>query len=734
LARGRLTVLAMNKISQQLIALVFVALVVFSVGAATIIGYQSYSDSEEVALERVKGAASLFGSDFEAAINRAYNSLADVESNQVIAEQLVLLNNYGPLYTEDKSQQGQDLSDADISFYFQSQLKLARALVHLLPINDLKELALYHTDPFHQYESAEPLPSIIINHKEIWFYRYASKSASPSYSVYRLPISQLNYEGDFFDVSSVYQYDADYFYNAVGVEVASKLPFDQFRQLNRPKSYSAGQVVSLLQDKLRVAIWSPVTLSLTNPETWEATPQYAAIIVGIHEPSNSGLSAVASRLGAEIAIVDQEHVWVSSITHKAQSHENDVTTDTHLSVNEDPYIFSEIKLELPSDDDFEFKIMALSPTAGLIARTEVLITRLTVITLVAILITGLAFYILVRKKLRDPLEDLMNGVMRVRQGDLDTQVQIKANNELGTLGAAFNDMTQQLQQQESELKKANDTLEHKVRARTEELQNAQQQLILAEKMASLGQLVAGVAHEINTPLGNSITALSYNRIESEQIQKKFDEKSLTITDFGKFLKNSHESMDIMDTNLRKASQLVQTFKNVAVNQSVEEVVNFSMKEHVDEVLVTLRPQLKKTQVNVHVKIDDDLVIDSYPGAYYHIISNMIVNSLRHAFPENQGIINLSIHAEGDSLHLHYQDNGCGMDENVKAKIFDPFFTTRRGDGGTGLGMYMTYNIVTQRLGGKIEVLSELNKGTQFDIVVPLEIPDAQQDEGYFSVN
>ena len=720
--------LAMNKISRQLIALVFVALAVFGVGVAGLIGFQSYSDLEDIAFERVEGAASLFASEYESIINRAYNSLADIESNQNVSEQLTLLNNYGPLYAEDPNQINKKIPESDTSFYFQSQLKLARALIHLLPLNDLSQLAIYHTDPFDQFNNSRPLPALIVDHEFIWFYRYLNKSANPDVKVYRIPIMKINYEGDFFDVSSIYQETADFFYDAVGVEAVDDIPFDHYKSLKRPLSYSAGQVINLAQDKLNVAIWSPVSVNLVNPETWEESLHYTAIIVGIHRPNRSNLSAVANRLGAEIAIVDDEHVWISSISNQ-EAQEN--MEGNSITVGQDPYIFSEVEIDLPSDNKSTFKVMALSPTEGLRERTNSLIIRLSIITGVAILFTATAIYILMRRKLKDPLDKLMSGVQSIQEGNMDVQVDITVNNELATLGNSFNKMTEQILQKSKELQQANDTLESKVKARTEDLQNAQQQLILAEKMASLGQLVAGVAHEINTPLGNSITALSFNSEAQKNIQKKFDEKTLTVADFGQFLETTGESMSLMHTNLRKASELVQTFKNVAVNQSVEEVIEFSLKDHVHEVLVTLRPQTKQTQVNINVDVPDDLMITSFPGAYYHIISNMIVNSLRHAFPDKQGTIQISIHREQDKLHLHYEDDGEGMDEATKNRIFDPFFTTKRGDGGTGLGMYMTYNIVTQRLGGNITVVSEKGQGTQFDIVVPLELPEIPEGSDHF---
>ena len=721
--------LAMNRISRQLIGLVFIALIVFAVGIASLVGWQSYRDLKEVAFERVQAAGKLFSSEIENTASRAHQSLGAVESNRIITDQLVLLNNYGPLYTEDPSQKNQAISESDITFYLQSQLQLARSLIHLLPSHELNELAIYHMDPFKQYTDSKPIPSMRIDHEFIWLFRYDKKSKTQTPRVYKLPIYQLNYDGDFFDISAIYQEDADFFYKTVGVELSPVIPNDFFNQLKRPQQYTSGKVISLLNDKLQLIMWTPISLEIVDPDNWQASYQNSIIVVAIQEPDDDSLKTTSERLGAELAIVDAEHVWVSSINHKKQQH----SSEHDLEVGNEPFIYSEVLLDIPSDNDKTFKVMALSPTEGLKKRTNTLIMRLTLITALAILITALAIYLMVQKKLRIPLDELLTGVNSLRKGDMNVSVNINTNNELATLGFAFNDMTKQLKEKSKALQLANDTLEHKVMERTEDLKNAQQQLILAEKMASLGQLVAGVAHEINTPLGNSITALSFNKTESQAIQKKFDNKTLTAADFGKFLDISHESVNIMESNLRKAKQLVQTFKNVAVNQSVEEVCLFSIQEQIDEILVTLRPQLKQTQIQLHIEVEDNLQITSYPGAYYHIISNMIVNSIKHAFPDHSGNIYLTIYTKEDHLHITYKDDGKGMNEATCSKIFDPFFTTKRGDGGTGLGMYMTYNIVTQQLGGTIEAFSEISKGSEFHVQVPLELPDYQDSGKILSV-
>ena len=444
------------------------------------------------------------------------------------------------------------------------------------------------------------------------------------------------------------------------------------------------------------------------------------------------LHASAARIGTELAIVDAERVWASSIAQHRYRQQQPVGTHS-LKVNQRPYLFAAVTLNLAYDGAHQFQVMALSTRAGISQRTTRLMVRLIFISALIVLLTSLAMYLLVRIKLRDPLHALLHGVQEIQQGKQDVRVNIHSQNEFTTLGEAFNKMVRDIQYTALELHQANDTLEQKVEARTQELANAQQQLIMAEKMASLGQLVAGIAHEINTPLGNSITALSFIHDSQKKVKKLFDSKALTSSDFGQFLQDSDESMSLMETNLRKTSELVKTFKNVAVNQSLEELVEFSVGEHVQEVMLTLRPQLKKTQIEVSFDIDDQLVITSYPSAYYHIFSNMIMNSLKHAFVDNKGHIQLHIHVAGDRLMVVYEDDGLGIEPEVLKRIFDPFYTTKRGEGGTGLGLYMTYNIVTQQLDGEIEAHSTLGVGTRFNLCLPLLIKDSPEHHKNFSV-
>lgn len=253
------------------------------------------------------------------------------------------------------------------------------------------------------------------------------------------------------------------------------------------------------------------------------------------------------------------------------------------------------------------------------------------------------------------------------------------------------------------------------------LQETQAHLIQQEKLASLGGLVAGIAHEINTPIGTGVTAVSYIEQETKAVIKLFRENSLKKSDLEKYLSAAQDATKIVMLNLRRASELISSFKKVAVDRSSDERQHFNLSNYIGAIILSLRPQLKKANHNIIVNCDEYLSLDSYPGDFSHIITNLIMNSLTHAYPAGeQGTITLSICWKTDMLTLIYSDDGKGIQDKHLAKIFEPFFTTKRGQGGTGLGLHIIYNIVTQNLKGTINCSSLFGSGTSFTIRIPLK--------------
>ncbi|MFZ5571469.1 MAG: trifunctional serine/threonine-protein kinase/ATP-binding protein/sensor histidine kinase [Thermodesulfobacteriota bacterium] len=282
---------------------------------------------------------------------------------------------------------------------------------------------------------------------------------------------------------------------------------------------------------------------------------------------------------------------------------------------------------------------------------------------------------------------------------------------------------QNLLEAEEKVQQLNADLEQRVIRRTAELreslealQNAQHQLVQSEKMAALGGLVAGIAHEINTPLGIGVTAATFLRDKTENYVRKFTRGELSAADFRKYADTAMEAASIIHTNLNRAGELINSFKNVAVDQTHEEKRDFRLITCIEDILNSLRPKLKKTAHRVKVDCPENLKINSYPGVLSQIITNLVMNSLLHGFDGMPaGEIVLAVREEEMSLVMEYRDNGRGMNRETLGKIFDPFFTTKRNQGGTGLGMHILYNLVTQSLKGDIQVKSEPNQGV--DIVI-----------------
>ncbi|NDV22439.1 cache domain-containing protein [Desulfovibrio sp. JC022] len=287
----------------------------------------------------------------------------------------------------------------------------------------------------------------------------------------------------------------------------------------------------------------------------------------------------------------------------------------------------------------------------------------------------------------------------------------------------------ELRSVQDQLSTLNRNLEQKVEERTAELrssvkrlENAQNQLIQSEKMAALGDLVAGVAHEINTPVGISVTSISFMEEKLKEISSKMDSGQLRKSDFDKFVSIAKEATKSSMLNLHRAAELIGNFKQVAADQASGQKRTINFHEYIDEILLSLRSKYKRTLHKINISCDDSLVLNTYPGAYMQIFSNLIINSLIHGFEGVEaGNIDIGVEVGDEDIIIRYTDDGKGMSEANVNKIFEPFFTTKRGAGGTGLGMSIVYNLVHTRLGGSITCSSVEGQGTAFTILLPKDI-------------
>lgn len=262
--------------------------------------------------------------------------------------------------------------------------------------------------------------------------------------------------------------------------------------------------------------------------------------------------------------------------------------------------------------------------------------------------------------------------------------------------------------------------EKKLQSTLTDLRETQDELVEVEKMASLGGLVAGVAHEINTPIGIGLTAATHLETQSKELAENLENGLLKKADLQKFISVAIQSTNIVETNLSRAADLVSSFKQIAVDQTSEEKREINLRDYIDEILQSLRPKLKQTKHEVVVSGDENIVFNTHPGAISQIITNLLMNSIIHAYDSNdEGHIRIEIAKSPDSVTIIFSDDGKGMPAGVSAKIFEPFFTTKRGSGGSGLGMHILYNQITGTLGGAVKLKSKLGEGATFEITIPI---------------
>jgi PAS domain S-box-containing protein len=290
--------------------------------------------------------------------------------------------------------------------------------------------------------------------------------------------------------------------------------------------------------------------------------------------------------------------------------------------------------------------------------------------------------------------------------------------EIVAVNVAAEEITERKRSEQAMLR-ARETAE----ATLQNLRETQASLIEAEKLAALGRLVAGVAHEINGPVGSSLTVASSLQRRYETFVSDVRRGEIRRSALNEFLDGVKEASLQLTANLNRASELVQSFKQVAADRSHLERRRFNLGELTEQVIVGLRPELRKRGLALELMCEPDLVMTSLPGPYGLVISNLVLNSIVHAFPDNRkGTITLKARAFGDEdVEILLSDNGCGMSPQIRRQAFDPFFTTRRHDGATGLGLHIVHSMVVDRLEGRLALTSEPGVGTTVRLILPRSI-------------
>ena len=385
---------------------------------------------------------------------------------------------------------------------------------------------------------------------------------------------------------------------------------------------------------------------------------------------------------------------------------------------------------------------------GLTTRVQQLQWTLAGALLIAIAVASYLALIASRSALK-PLQELklVTGSI-ANTKDYSRRAQPLNDKDLHDVIQSFNSMLDVIEQKnriqqvkEQEILELNKTLEQKVQQRTSELQRSiteldqaishlkttQTKLVEQEKMASLGSLVAGVAHEINTPIGVAVTAVTHLSYLTDQLCSSLEEGHLSKAVFVRITHELIEAAAVIHKNLERAAEQIRSFKLIAIDQSSEQPRRFNLLDYMQNVVLSLSPNLKKTQHQIKLEIPADIELFSFPGIFSQIFTNLIMNSLIHGFVDKaDGEICIQAAIQDGYLHLNYYDNGRGIAKEIKPKIWDPFVTTNRAGGGSGLGTYILYNLITQGLNGRIDLIDDVQAGVHFAMLLPLVTEPAMQ--------
>ncbi len=511
-------------------------------------------------------------------------------------------------------------------------------------------------------------------------------------------------------------------------------------------------------NQLRAAYQDAVTLG--ERERLESTQHYlreiSITLIGMKTNAHLGTSvrqAASGFLDRALAYDQKAATTYGAMLDLPGNGHTDISLNTLKSLAKEGEVISS---ELNRWNDT--RKTALSDNLQMISSRMQKETALNMFVLgIVTLLAGTIAYVIISKKIVGPINDTVRLATEIAGGNYGNRLSVKGSDEMSELATAFNRMTGKLEETliglreevkirraaEEDLTKLNEDLELRVSDRTQalskanqhlnnsmaELKVAQQQLVEVEKMASLGELVAGVAHEINTPVGIGVTIASHLKGKSDELEEAYASGKLKKSDLDEYVGATREGTTILLDNLKRAAGLIQSFKQVAVDRSSEEVRVIDLVEYVNEIVASLQPKLKRTNHKVTIEGVDGCEVSTYPGALAQVITNLIDNSLLHGFDGvDAGNIHLIVsEANDDSIEIRYVDDGVGMDAETLEKMFNPFFTTKRNQGGSGLGMHIIYNVISQSLKGTIVCTSSPNGGFEALLTLPRHVPVSPKD-------
>ncbi|MBI9010891.1 MAG: sensor histidine kinase [Clostridiales bacterium] len=383
-----------------------------------------------------------------------------------------------------------------------------------------------------------------------------------------------------------------------------------------------------------------------------------------------------------------------------------------ISIDDEDYYI------LTSDIEYsKWKIVTLVNQDEVRAEMNKFIAYLVGTIVLFTVIVTIVIYFFIRKRLK-PIAALTIYSQQIALGNLDEDLPyeyVALTDEMGTIAKSFVTIAEVFKQK-------NQILEDTINAQYEEIKQQYHYIIEKEKIASLGFLVAGIAHEINTPVGNALTTGSYMKTIVKKLDDLQANGKLTKSELVRSIEALDEASDLVQRNVERAADLVKQFKTIATNQNNETLQKVNLKEEVGNIIETIRLTIKTHSIEIINNVDDDIIMRTFPSAISQILTNFIKNSFQYAYAEDEkGLIRIGAYKEGQLVKILYEDDGKGIEPSILEHIFEPFYTTRRSTSNSGLGMFIIHNLINQTLSGNIRCESEVNQGVKFYLTIPLEL-------------
>lgn len=702
-----------KSISRQLISIIIIAMIMMAIAIAAVIGISGYANLESITREHLERSALVISERIVSIATKTHGIIDSINQQKEVQDLLATESTLGPYYHE-QALEAMPIDSPEQIYKLQAQLGLADLLRPIVLANESHSLTLYHVDSFHptsaQGQSKVPAFSLRLTAESLELAQYQRKDNASMVASTIKTEEDLN-ASHIFDVSSIYEFELGYFLSSIKAQPLAAVP--------KPPIIDEKSLV----DRLIVTDGKPIvqtaaylSIATTHPDDWNKTTTNAYIVVIEALISKAQIMAFKELVNAEVVLLVDGEVLLSTLNSKSFSYDQPLK----IAITPEEYFAAARTISFPAATEGlrNVEILVMSPVSLVANLNFQLFVQIFLVILCGTFLVCLLFYLAVARIINMPLSRLLHGVENLTQGELVNSIEIKSEDEVGRLAEAFNKMSADVHKKTNQLKVSHAELEQLLEAQGKELESTQTQLIEAERMSSLGELVAGVSHEVSTPIGICITAESFFQREIEIIRDKYNCGDMSRQDFTSFISIAFENSAILIANLERSAELIKNFKQIAVDQCVEELRPIVVYRYIEELLSTLKPRMKSLKHKVILSGDENLIITSLPGALAQIITNLIMNSIIHGFDEvAEGCICIEVAQHELGLLLVYKDNGRGLSEQVQQKIFDPFFTTRKGSGGTGLGMNIVYKLVTDTLHGSIKCTSQLSHGVRFDIVI-----------------